>query len=96
MQTKFKTYKTPRSVNTIGGILKDVNDDLPLDTEIYIAEAGAREKGDIEEISLFLNPQIAVIGSVGRQHIEYFKLSKHCKISKKSKYYNEQSGWNMV
>lgn len=73
LQTKFKTYKTPRSVNTIGGILKDVNDDLPLDTEIYIAEAGAREKGDIEEISLFLNPQIAVIGSVGRQHIEYFK-----------------------
>ena len=73
LQTKFRTYKTPRSVNTIGGILKDVNDDLPLDTEIYIAEAGAREKGDIEEITLFLNPQIAVIGSVGRQHIEYFK-----------------------
>lgn len=73
LQTKFRAYKTPRSVNTIGGILKDVNDDLPLDTEVYIAEAGAREKGDIEEIALFLNPQISVIGSVGRQHIEYFK-----------------------
>ena len=64
---------TPRSVNTIGGICKDVNDDLPLDTEVYIAEAGAREKGDIEDITMFLEPEYVVIGSVGEQHIEYFK-----------------------
>ena len=69
----FKTYKTPRSVNTIAGICKDVNDELPHDTEIYIAEAGAREKGDIEEIANFLEPEYAIIGSVGEQHIEYFK-----------------------
>lgn len=73
LHDKFKTYKTPRSVNTIAGICKDVNDDLPINTEIYIAEAGAREKGDIEEISMFLEPQYAVIGSVGEAHIEYFK-----------------------
>ncbi len=73
LNKKFNTYMTPRSVNTIGGIVKDVNDDLPLDTQIYIAEAGARQKGDIEEISLFLSPQYAIIGSVGEQHIEYFK-----------------------
>ncbi|MCK9161956.1 MAG: UDP-N-acetylmuramoyl-tripeptide--D-alanyl-D-alanine ligase [Arcobacteraceae bacterium] len=70
---KYNTYMTPRSVNTIAGILKDVNSDLPQDTQIYIAEAGARAKGDIEEITKFLEPQIAVIGSVGEQHIEYFK-----------------------
>ena len=73
LSKKFTVYMTPRSVNTIGGICKDVNDDLPLETEIYIAEAGAREQGDIEEISLFLEPQFAIIGSVGEQHIEYFK-----------------------
>lgn len=73
LKNKYKTYKTPRSVNTIGGIVLDVNRDIPLDTQIYIAEAGAREKGDIEEITLFLEPQICVIGSVGEQHIEYFK-----------------------
>jgi len=69
----FNTYMTPRSVNTIGGIVKDVNDDLPANTQIYIAEAGARVQGDIEEITMFLEPQIAIIGSVGEQHIEYFK-----------------------
>ena len=73
LSKKFTVYMTPRSVNTIGGIVKDVNSDLPLDTEIYIAEAGARESGDIEEIVRFIEPQYAIIGSVGEQHIEYFK-----------------------
>ncbi len=73
LKNKYKTYKTPRSVNTIAGIVLDVNKDLPLDTQIYIAEAGARVQGDIEEIAMFLEPEICVIGSVGEQHIEYFK-----------------------
>ncbi len=73
LKKKYKTYKTPRSVNTIGGIVLDVNRDLPQNTQVYIAEAGARVKGDIEEITSFLEPQICVIGSVGEQHIEYFK-----------------------
>ena len=70
---KYTVYMTPRSVNTIGGIVKDVNSDLPKSTEVYIAEAGAREIGDIEEIARFLEPQYAIIGSVGEQHMEYFK-----------------------
>ena len=73
LKNKYKVYKTPRSVNTIGGIVLDVNKDLPLDTQIYIAEAGARQKGDIEEITMFLEPQYCILGSVGEQHIEYFK-----------------------
>jgi len=73
LKRKFKTYKTPRSVNTIAGVVLDVNRDLPEDTQIYIAEAGARVKGDIEEIAMFLEPQICVIGSIGEAHIEYFK-----------------------
>lgn len=73
LKSKYKVYKTPRSVNTIAGIILDVNRDLPLDTQVYIAEAGARIKGDIEEIANFLEPQVCIVGSVGEQHIEYFK-----------------------
>ncbi|MEA2111132.1 MAG: Mur ligase family protein [Campylobacterota bacterium] len=67
-----KVYATPRSINTIGGIIRDVNESLPQDTEIYICEAGARQKGDIYTIAQFLHPQTVVVGKVGPQHIEYF------------------------
>lgn len=73
LQTRYKAYKTPRSVNTLTGIIKDINESLPSDTQIYIVEAGARERGDILEIAKFLQHQYAVIGKVGPQHIEYFK-----------------------
>ncbi len=70
---KFNVYATPRSVNTLGGIIRDVNESLPEDTQVYICEAGAREVGDIYAISQLLHPQIVVVGKVGPQHLEYFK-----------------------
>ena len=33
---KFNVYATPRSINTLGGIMGDVNNSLPEDTEIYV------------------------------------------------------------
>ncbi len=73
LEPDFKVYKTPRSVNTLAGILKDINEELPQDTQVYITEAGAREPGDIDQIVQFLQPHYVVVGKVGPQHIEYFK-----------------------
>jgi UDP-N-acetylmuramoyl-tripeptide--D-alanyl-D-alanine ligase len=73
LSTKFNVYATPRSVNTLGGIIRDVNESLPANTQIYVCEAGAREIGDIYAITQLLNPQIVVVGKVGPQHMEYFK-----------------------
>ncbi len=73
LSKKYKTYATPRSVNTIGGIIGDINSSLPEDTEVYVCEAGAREHGDIYAITTFLEPQTVVVGKVGLAHIEYFK-----------------------
>lgn len=73
LQTTFCVYSTPRSVNTLAGIVKDINEDLPTSTEIYIVEAGARAKGDIYDIATLVHPHIAIVGSIGEQHIEYFK-----------------------
>jgi UDP-N-acetylmuramoyl-tripeptide--D-alanyl-D-alanine ligase len=70
---KFNVYATPRSVNTLGGIIRDVNESLPAHTQVYICEAGAREVGDIYAIAQLLHPQIVVVGKVGPQHLEYFK-----------------------
>jgi len=73
LSSKYKVYATPRSVNTLGGIMGDVNNNLPEDTEIYVCEAGARESGDIYDITTFIEPQVVVVGKVGEAHIEYFK-----------------------
>jgi UDP-N-acetylmuramoyl-tripeptide--D-alanyl-D-alanine ligase len=73
LQGSFRTYATPRSVNTLAGIIKDINEDLPNNTQVYIVEMGARIKGDIAEITTFINPQYAVVGKIGPAHIEYFK-----------------------
>lgn len=78
----LKVYKTPRSVNTLGGIIKDINDALPDQCDVYIVEAGARLKGDIDEIARFVNPHIAVVGCIGEQHIEYFKTLENIRNTK--------------
>lgn len=77
LSKKYRVYATPRSVNTLGGIVGDINNSLPSDTEIYVCEAGARESGDIYNITTFVEPQTVVVGKVGEAHIEYFKTLKN-------------------
>lgn len=73
LQDSFKTYATPRSVNTLTGIIADINNNLSPLMDIYIVECGARGVGDIKEIVDLVSPQIAVVGKIGEAHIEYFK-----------------------
>ena len=77
LSKKFNVYATPRSVNTLGGIVADINNTLAENTEIYVCEAGARESGDIYDITSFVEPQTVVVGKVGAAHIEYFKSLKN-------------------
>ena len=79
---KYLTYATPRSVNTLGGVMKDVNEDLPENTEVYVVEMGARGEGDIAEITEFVQPHYAVVGVVGPAHIEYFKTLERIRDTK--------------
>ena len=82
LSSRYKTYATPRSVNTLGGVMKDINDDLPADTEVYIVEMGARGEGDIKEIATFVNPHYVAVGKIGPAHIEYFKTLENIRNTK--------------
>lgn len=77
LSKKFHVYATPRSVNTLGGIVADVNNSLSEETEVYVCEAGARESGDIYDITTFIEPQTVIVGKVGEAHIEYFGSLKN-------------------
>jgi len=82
LSAKYNTYATPRSVNTLGGVMKDINDDLPKETEVYVVEMGARGEGDIAEITTFVNPHFVVVGKIGPAHIEYFKSMENIRNTK--------------
>lgn len=82
LKNDFNVHKTPRSVNTFTGIIKDINENLPFDTQIYIVEAGARLSGDIRQISEFLNPHFVIVGEIGLAHLEYFKTVENIRSTK--------------
>jgi UDP-N-acetylmuramoyl-tripeptide--D-alanyl-D-alanine ligase len=86
----FKTYKTPRSVNTLGGIMKDINEDLPDDAQIYIVEAGARQRGDIKEIIDLIEPHYVIVGQIGTAHLEYFKTLENIRNTKLEAIYSKR------
>ena len=75
LQKHFRVYATPGNVNTLSGIVKDINTLLPQDAQIYIVESGARMPHDIKDIADLVKPQYVVLGTIGDQHIEYFKHS---------------------
>ncbi|MFC3847415.1 Mur ligase family protein [Helicobacter baculiformis] len=73
LQGKYIVYSTSGSVNTLLGLSQDINQNLGENATLYIAEAGARQSGDIKAITSLLQHHYAIITEVGKQHIEYFK-----------------------
>ena len=70
---KFKVLNTPESYNTPMGLSKVINNDLTEEHEVFIAELGARNIGDIKEVSELVQPKIGVLTSIGPTHMETFK-----------------------
>ncbi len=68
---KYRVLATPRSYNTPLGIAKTINH-LDSTHDIFIAEMGARQKGDIEELTRFVKPTFGVLTGVNTQHLETF------------------------
>lgn len=70
---KYKVLNTPESYNTPMGLSKVINDSLTDEHDIFVAELGARKMGDLEIVSQLVQPDIAVITSIGPSHMETFK-----------------------
>lgn len=72
LSESFNTVATPESYNTPLGIVRTVRERLSAPTEIFIAEMGAKRRGDIAEICNICHPDIGIITSVGPQHLDTF------------------------
>ncbi|MDE7380210.1 MAG: hypothetical protein K2N14_04065, partial [Clostridia bacterium] len=73
LSKKYKVIATPSSYNTPLGIAKTVNCADLSECEIFIAEMGARHKGDIAELCAICKPDYSLITGICPQHLESFK-----------------------
>lgn len=72
LSEKYNVLVTPASYNTPMGITKVIRGSLNESHDVFVAEMGARYVGDIEELCRLTSPQIGIITSVGKQHLETF------------------------
>ena len=90
LSEKYSVIMTPESYNTPAGVAKTVNCLNVEETEIFIAEMGARRVGDVAELCELVKSDYAIFVGVCAQHIETFKSEENlikakCEIVKGTK-----------
>ncbi len=71
LSQKFRVLSTPASYNTPMGIALTVKG-LDSTHDVFIAEMGARNKGDIKELVDIIKPDYGVLTGINNQHLESF------------------------
>ncbi len=71
LSEKFSVLKTPKSYNTPLGISLAVNG-LEDGHQVFIAEMGARNTGDIAQLCDIVKPDVGIITGITGQHLESF------------------------
>ena len=72
LSKKFKVLATPRSHNTPLGLALSINNNELDNFDVFVAEMGARNVGDIAELCDLCPPDFAVITGICPQHLESF------------------------
>jgi UDP-N-acetylmuramoyl-tripeptide--D-alanyl-D-alanine ligase len=76
------TLVTPDSYNTPMGITLTVRNQLKPIHQVFVAEMGARQSGDIKELCDIVHPQIGIVTAIGPQHLETFKTVENVAATK--------------
>lgn len=71
LSKKYKVLATPASYNTPLGITRCIGKIKP-EHEVFIAEMGARNIGNIKEICDMVEPTYGIITGISNQHLESF------------------------
>lgn len=72
LSVRYRVLATPESFNTPLGIARAVDGENLADYDIFIAEMGARNKGDIAELCDLVSPDHCMITGICPQHVESF------------------------
>ena len=72
LSVKYRVLATPESFNTPLGIARAVDGENLDEYDVFIAEMGARNKGDIAELCELVAPDHCIITGICPQHVESF------------------------
>lgn len=73
LKNDYNVLATPKSYNTLNGLLKTINNDLKTYHEIFIAEIGVDHKNAMDKYIKLFDIDIGVVTKIGNQHIKTFK-----------------------
>ncbi|MEF8847226.1 MAG: UDP-N-acetylmuramoyl-tripeptide--D-alanyl-D-alanine ligase [Candidatus Paceibacterota bacterium] len=72
LSEKYNIAKTSEHVNTEIGVAQTILENVKDEHEIFVAEVGAYQKGEIEHTCSFLKPHIGVLTGINEQHLATF------------------------
>lgn len=72
LNIKYNTLPSPKNYNTPFGLMLTINNYLDKFTDILIAEMGACQEHDIEELCNLVHPKYGIITKIGVAHLATF------------------------
>ena len=72
LNVKYNTLPSPKSLNTVNGLMITINNHLSKFDDIFIAEMGAYVRGEINNLCKLVNPKYGIITSIGTAHLATF------------------------
>ena len=82
LSEKYNVLMTPESYNTLMGVVRTIREHLKPSHQVFVAEMGARQKGDIKQICDVVHPQYSILTAVGPCHLDTFKSIKNVENTK--------------
>ncbi len=72
LESEYETLMSPGNFNTTMGAIRTVREYLKPTHQVFVCEMGAKQSNDIKEICDLVNPDMAIITSIGEMHLETF------------------------
>lgn len=77
LKNEFNVLMSPKSINTLNGLMITINNTLSKFEDIFIAEMGAFVPGEIKNLCNLVGPKYGLITWIGVAHLETFKTEEN-------------------
>jgi len=72
LDARYITRPTPKNLNTEYGLMITINNHLDKFDEVFIAEMGAYQQGEIKTLCDMVHPKYGILTRIGTAHLESF------------------------